>query len=403
MVCFQNPEERLQNLKRKLKTDRENANEKRKRIEEDRRERKRIREKERYHEKKRKLREEKEIDIALQVSPQLDANLIEDEQSSVTLDFNDESNNVISTPNVRNEVINQKSSGKMTVDERRIRNREKVRTHRAKVYANSDLYEQFLDKQKKNNLSRKERGLRTISNLDEKQQKIQRNLWRKSQAKHRKNKKEREDLLNDESIFETYPPTSKNLYKEAGARKARKNRCILKKKIKKLTEEKEKLVKQKSDLKRSLAKYQRRSQRLQKANLSSPNKKTAQVMKMGTAEIEKELSFSFALQSQIKANYNASSELEKTAVAKVIAGNVIKKQRSVGKLRPLVSIRRIQYNKKKPGFIPNKQVWNQCKSMSFKQVIHEFFCDSENTSQSPNKGDFLTFKKQKKLKRYLNI
>lgn len=48
-------------------------------------------------------------------------------------------------------------------------------------------------------------------------------------------------------------------------------------------------------------------------------------MKLGRKEVQKELRFSFALQKQIKENYNTASSVEKSTTAKVVAGKIIKK------------------------------------------------------------------------------
>lgn len=78
-------------------------------------------------------------------------------------------------------------------------------------------------------------------------------------------------------------------------------------------------------------------------------------MQKGNAEIERELNFSFALQNQIKANYEVSTELEKTTIAKAVVGRVIRKHRFLGDLKHIVSARRFQYRETSLGlFRTNK-------------------------------------------------
>lgn len=74
----------------------------------------------------------------------------------------------------------------------------------------------------------------------------------------------------------------------------------------------------------------------------------------------------------------------------------------MGHLSSMVSTKRFRYNASQPGVILSQQIRNKAKIEGLKKQIFEFLCDDENSTQSPNKNDVLSLKKQKQLKRYLN-
>lgn len=281
----------------------------------------------------------------------------------------------------------------------------KKRKQRAKIYADPDLHKKFLDNQKK--INEKNKGKRKlISQMKKKDQEILRNKWKFAKQKQRQVKK----LLNNnvDLTGESMSPNNsrKTLCKVAGARRARTYRESLKNTIKKLEEDKQKLSEENTKLKRCASKYKKRSQRLktsQKNNRSpSPNKRGMQTIKSGQAEIKSELRFSYALQKQIKENYNSAMSSEKTTIARSLAGKILKKYRCMKKLTPLISLQRLRANTDTSRYILKKQVRTSQKIKLLKEQVKEFFFDDEITTQSPNKKDFITFKKEKHLKRYLN-
>ena len=125
-------------------------------------------------------------------------------------------------------------------------------------------------------------------------------------------------------------------------------------------------------------------------------------MKIDTQHIKRHLKFSFALQSQIKANYSSSSSSEKTVITRAITGKILKKYKLLSSVSNIVSLKRFRTHMNESSIIPSKQKRNQKKIESLRQDIFKFFVNDNNTTQSPNKKDFLTFKKEKKLKRYVN-
>lgn len=305
-----------------------------------------------------------------------------------------------------------KTATKKSAEEKKNYEREKKRKQRAKIYKDPILHSKFLETTKKyyQNYKRK-----TISNMTKKDQKAQRKKWRdakRTQAKLKKlqNNNTLTPSSNNETKFQVEiikQTPSKSPYKIAGIRKTRKNRESLQNKIENLEKINKELEEKNCTLKRESNRYKKKCQRLSDSSKKnegspSPNKKVNQIMNSSPKTIEKELRFSFALQKQIKNNYDTASPVEKTTIARSLAGKVIKKYQCMKRLTPLISLKRYRPHIHEPGFILKKQVRNKDEKAVFEKVTLEFFLDDEITTQSPNKNDFLTFKKEKRLKRYLN-
>lgn len=143
-ACFQHSQEKLQNLKRKLQTDREAAYNKRRLLEKDRAERKRIRERKRYQEKKLKSQKnDPVIIITPPTTPQNQANLITTKQSCIVLDSNNK-NTLNSPPGpISKSRKNKTKKGHLKNYQQKKKGdgiRKKVRRHRAKIYSDPELH-----------------------------------------------------------------------------------------------------------------------------------------------------------------------------------------------------------------------------------------------------------------------
>ena len=238
--------------------------------------------------------------------------------------------------------------------------------------------------------------------MKKKAQVIQKEKWKNAKRKQREAKTLPKDVEDATSKI----AKARNRQKFAGNRRARKHKNLLHRNISILEKEKKNLNEKNEVLKRSVEKYKKRAQRLkisQKSNRSpSPNKRALQTMKNGREKIKRELSFSYILLKQLKINYNSAKSREKTSIARIVSGNIVKKYRCMKKLTPLISLQRLRANTENNQFILKKQKRISKKIKLLKEQIQEFFIDDEITTQSPNKKDFKTFKKEKEMKRYLN-
>lgn len=293
--------------------------------------------------------------------------------------------------------------------------REKKRRQRAKIYSNPVSHEKFRQQQIKNNNVRKKKGLiKPISELSKRQQAAQRKKWRESQDRYYKKIKqlslESEEKSDGADGTSRSPITSRpRSNKSIGIKIARKNRDLMKRKLKDAKKENEQLRKEKQKYKRDSDKYRKRYVREKALNSQletqspSPNKKVSLTLQKGSDEVRKQLTFSFVLQKQIKKNYESASWKEKTTISKIVAGATIKKYHALGRLSKIVSAKRYTRNKDNVGFILEKRRRNLDKSELLNKEIFEFFQRDDITTQSPNKNDFVSlYKKEKTLKRFLN-
>lgn len=381
------------------------------RLENERKEKKRCRDRLRYHEKKSQKNAEKSTlssELQKEVSSEnfdLSKILPSDVPSTRSGLKRQNEQNCDERPICKSKKSCRRKKKCNTVDtkeRKREYEREKKRKQRAKIYADPDLHAEFLEKKKKSNEAYKEKR-KKISQMKKKDQVNQREKWKNAKRQQREAKKlqKNKDLIDDCTV------SQKSNMKIAGARRARKNRKSLQTSIKQLEEDKQKLNEKNTSLKRIINKYKKRVQRLkisQKDNRSpSPNTRSLETIKKGPKSIKDELQFSYTLQKQVKSNYNAADSREKTTIARILSGKIIKKYQCMKKLTPLIiSTQRLRANADTPRFILKKQNRTSKKIMLLKEQIQQFFFDDEVTTQSPNKKDCITYKKEKKLKRYLN-
>lgn len=272
--------------------------------------------------------------------------------------------------------------------------RDKKRQQREKMRSDPDKYQKYLQQRKKEYQNAKRTGSRRpISELNKKEKKNQREKWRKEQRHHRDQKKKEQQNSRNETL-----KPEKNRHKTVGEKIARKNRKSLKDEIQKLKNENEKL-------RRSGDKYRKRWERSGRSHVENPDdspepkRMVNETLRKGEKEVRRQLLTSFAVQKQIKNTYKTASSREKTAISKVVAGKIVKKYRVMKDLKNIISLDRY-YNSRNKEIISEKQV-RPTRSNYLKKLIFEFFCNDEITVQSPNKKDFVTFKKQKELKRFL--
>ena len=123
----------------------------------------------------------------------------------------------------------------MTKDEKkREYEREKKRKQREKIYADPELHAQFLSSKKRSNEKAKNKK-KKIADMTEEDQEVQRLKWKHLKRKQRKLQK---SLQKDESSTSAFTNSKKSPYQIAGARKARKNRTLHKKRIDELEKDK---------------------------------------------------------------------------------------------------------------------------------------------------------------------
>lgn len=401
--------DKIQALKRKLEADRENALKKREKVAEERKEKKRCRERERYWERKKKFSSAQSTPHSEDALPSADPQEIVQNSSVKKISSILPKEKNATTSKLRNK------NTEASIQKKRLYERDKKRKQRAKIYSDPVLHKKFQQQQIKNNNARKKKGLiKPISELTKRQQAAQRKKWRESQSKHYKKMKklqdEQEETIDPTGGISRSPGTTcSRSNKILGIKIARKNRELMKLKLKNLEKENEKLRNEAKKYKRDSDKYRKRCAR-QKVSVSqpeksspSPNAKVSLTLQKGPDEVRRQLSFSFVLEKQIKENYKTASSKEKTTMSKMMAGIIVKKYHALGRLSKIVSTKRYAKNKDQVRFILEKRRRNLVKRNQLKKEIFDFFHRDDITSQSPNKNDFVCiYKKEKTLKRFLN-
>ena len=152
---------------------------------------------------------------------------------------------------------------------------------------------------------------------------------------------------------------------------------------------------------RKVAKYRQRLHRSQCANSSdkkvTPRKKVKKVLKgqSVTPVVRKKLLFAEVMTDQIKESYEKEKNFTKRHdFVDKLNGDIIKKYRCVNKIKLLTSARIIH----KYRFIQG----HEKKIFKKKLAVKSFLEQDENSKVSPGKKETITFKKEKKQKRYLN-
>lgn len=159
------------------------------------------------------------------------------------------------------------------MDERRRRNREYQRKRREKIYSDPELKEEYLRKERKSWKMRVEEGkIKTIGNLNEREKRSKRKVWKRSQqvSRQRKRKVEHPETPSDSPVdLVNMQEPVRSLQSIAGERERKKTRGYsremkaLKNKLKEIIKERDKLKKR----------WQREKTRPKKTK-ESPRKKT---------------------------------------------------------------------------------------------------------------------------------
>lgn len=208
-IFLQNDEsEKLKNLKRKLKNDREVAYEKRRCLEKEnekiQKEKKRLRERNRYHQNK-NVKKSTSTSTICNSDPTCDN--VSFSNTNATFDSKSKERIYSQPMNKRKRTLNNSNEHGAEIKKKKklsfsnnseinvmwkVAARERKRKQRAKIYADNDKYVQFLNEQRMHNEKRRKKGLiKSISQMNQKDQLVQRKKWRNSKRRERTSKKAR--------------------------------------------------------------------------------------------------------------------------------------------------------------------------------------------------------------------
>ena len=279
---------------------------------------------------------------------------------------------------------------------------EKQRRYRERLKENAELYEDYLQKERNRWQERKQSGkLKQISDMTKREQRQKRRRWKEQQRKCREKKL---------AFDETTPPPTPVGPTPGPSRQAVEGRKVRRRKLAQLHY---RLKRAQQDVHRSRRQAERFKKRWQRAIqkqsesvigqcMETPRSKTRRLLRTAcTSSVRKTLIFHHALVDQMKARYQETvEERHKQMYSRLVCGNILKRyrfqrlaQQSLGfsakrwKLRNTEQLTRKKY----------KSVAVLCSN-----AVSEFFERDDVSRITSGKKQTVTFKKQKKQKRFLN-
>lgn len=295
-----------------------------------------------------------------------------------------DTNTVTELHQVQNKKPRRNSAKKLTLEEKRRKEREKKQKQRAKIYSDPVQHQQFLLREAENYQKRKKAGkLKMINEKSKREQRIQRRRWIVNARNYRNTKKKEKNeaaYLAANSPPPSPPNEPENLIdvRSISRRRSLKNHKLLKIKNQDLETKNVKLQ-------RALERYKKKYYRMKNVQhqYDSPNAKVKNTFRKGTEAIKKRLKFAEVLSSQIKYNMSTASPTEKKIIAKMISGDYIKKHRVTYQLSNFLSLHQIRQVKKRLTLSKRKRLTNKIEEL--KRNITLFYENDENSSISPGK------------------
>ncbi|CAH0555183.1 unnamed protein product [Brassicogethes aeneus] len=283
-------------------------------------------------------------------------------------------------------------------DEKKRRKAEAQRRRRAKIKANPELYERERAKEKERWVT--EGKIKKIVDLNRRDKKKKRKIWKES-SKNYRDKKKQQRQQEIRFINETTPPPSPINFvagerqgssrASVGRKRVRKDRAKAYRTIKMLEN---KLHKRNQVIER----IRKRNQRLRK-RFSSKNSPVSKVNSFTrkypvSTVVKRKLLFHEAVMAQLSNNYNGIKQrVDRKRVSHVLTGDIIKKYKLKGKFGFLTY--KLQRS-------PQKKANATIKRNERYQKVKMFLEKDESSRLCPGKKDTVTRRGIKKQKRLLN-
>jgi hypothetical protein len=279
-----------------------------------------------------------------------------------------------------------------TLQQRRLKEREKKRKQREKMKQNSEAHEKFKAKEREAYKKKKERGkVKLISDLTPREQRKQRKQWKIRQQECRQKKKAKHNTTTpSQSPISQVSDSSRT---SRGRKKVRRDRSAIFRALKKSETE--------------IQKYKARAERLKKRlyrmnnkNEASPTpkKKVNKMLKNAPRnEIRKRLLFGEALVSELKNKAKTCTlEKEKITLTNMISGKILRKYRLLHETKLFLSQRQLSH-------MGNIRAQRKSKSTlpKIKILVTKFLQKETSSSFTPGKRDFMTKNKVRMQKRIL--
>jgi len=280
---------------------------------------------------------------------------------------------------------------------RRLKATLKKRKQRQKIKENPEALKLQRAQEKARRDRRKMNGsIKPIAELSDREQRRLRKQWRKNTERYRQKKKVLDDAQ-QVTVAETLPSEKQRL----GRRKIRRQNAAVYRRLEKA----ERMYRRQVTL---TAKYRKQCQRNREKRESvpspfqTPRTRVRLTLKKSHTEVRKRLLFGEVLVSQLRHSLSrCKSNRDKQLFSRVMAGNLLKKYKLLKLSSSLISshsnrrhmnISSLNYRRRK-----------KCNALrdEVKTAVQSFFEEDANSSLAPGKNDTITYRKDKKQKRYL--
>lgn len=308
-------------------------------------------------------------------------------------------------------------------------NAEAMRRVRAKIKADPEVHNTYLQNEKQRYQKRKAAGkIKNVNTLSSREQRNTRKQWRHDKREQRRKKKDIENAVKNtppasplenvipEEIEFITPSTSQlsdvtlpSHQKQSGKKRTRKESRKAYRTIQKQNETIKRLQNKIRSLKRYTHKIEARKRNFETMSKctkdASPATKAHHLVHSGNiAMIRKELTFGFALSKEVKDKIkrNSQKHAEKRTIHKIITGPILAKYRLLHKARNdlLLSQKCLRNIKANEPILQNKRK-NRTGSVETTNLIKNYFLQDGNSVATAGKKETLTLKKDKRQKRYL--
>ncbi|XP_054259552.1 uncharacterized protein LOC128984273 [Macrosteles quadrilineatus] len=285
-------------------------------------------------------------------------------------------------------------------DDTNKKKRESMQRLRQCIKNDPALYEEAKRKERERYHARKKAGqIKSIKEMNNRDQRKKRKMWRTSSKKTYDQKKKNSELT--KLLDENSPPPSplenlpevNNDRERMNRHRRRRNTRKLKTKIKELEESLKKA-------KQTAEKYKKRAHRLQKIKKDTPIKNVEELTKGLTVSpgIKKKLLFGEVLTKQIRENFKDKDKYRKVVTS--VAGKVVKRYRFMTELSKTLSFKMVRH-----AMVPstrNESLNKIKRSQVISNCVKTFLEKDEHSRMCPGAKDTITRKKDKRQKRYLN-
>ena len=299
--------------------------------------------------------------------------------------------------------VTQSDRGRPT---RPVSPRTRMRQYRARIRNDPERHEQMKRKDCERYKDQKTSGIRkNIGDLPDREQRLQRRMWRKNQREHRKRVKIAKEIMTPPDTPEDTPErvNQESRQKTTGKKIRDNNR-------KKMAREIEDLKTQLTKANRRTAcmktRYYREKKRNKENAPDTPRTKTLKLLKNlavpETHPARKQLKYYHSLINDLRTNYVNSDEKDKRTILQATAGPKMRKSMlQTYHLKSIGANRKPLYAANTSGRLRNPRTNSLSAGSNLRNMVVDFYCRDDVSRMTTGKKQTVTKNKEKQQKRIL--